>query len=131
MGIPLNDRDMCQNSLEEVIQTINTTAAGGTNTSSQQTNDDKQPCGICKKMVNKNLRYPNYICSDCQAESHPVTEDGVQVDFFNIDISGGFQSKREGASEYGHEHVCFIKNVRCVANEARFGGIVIQSQPLS
>ena len=100
------------------------------NTVSPQTNDDKQPCGICKKMVNKYPRYPKYVCHDCQTESHPVTEDGVQIEFFNADMCGGFLSKREGASEYGNEHVCFIKNVRCVANEARFGGIVIQTDSL-
>ena len=57
-------------------------------------------------------------------ESPPVNENNEKMDFYNLDISGGFMSKVNG--EYSDIHTCFIKNVKCIANEARFGGIVIQ-----
>jgi hypothetical protein len=31
-----------------------------------------------------------------------------------------------GGSDYGQRHVCYVDGVECFANEARFGGIVIE-----
>ena len=86
--------------------------------------ENTQKCGICTRLVRGNARYPNYVCNNCQMESPPVNENNKKMDFYNIDISGGFMSKVNGKS--GEEHTCFIKNIKCYANEARFGGIVIQ-----
>ena len=47
--------------------------------------DDKQKCGICTRMVRRNLRYPNYVCYNCQTESPPVNENNKRIEFFNVD----------------------------------------------
>jgi hypothetical protein len=67
------------------------------------------------------------VCRDCQHESPPVDGQGNPIDFFNVDASGGFLSITiiDGERVRGEEHVCYIKGVKCHANEARFGGIVI------
>ena len=87
----------------------------------------KQKCGICSRFVSLNPRYPNYICYDCQDESPPVNSNNQRVEFGNIDAGGGFKSMVNGVS--GQDHICYIKDVKCYANEARFGGIVIIPYP--
>lgn len=87
----------------------------------------KQKCGICSRFVSANPRYPNYVCYNCQDESPPVNSNNQRVEFGNIDASGGFKSVVNGVS--GQDHICYIKDVRCYANEGRFGGIVIIPYP--
>ena len=87
----------------------------------------KQKCGICSRFVDANPRYPNLVCYNCQDESPPVNVNNQNVEFGNIDASGGFKSVVNGVS--GEDHICYIKDVRCYANEARFGGIVIIPYP--
>ena len=86
--------------------------------------ENTQKCGICTRMVSENPRYPNYVCYNCEKESPPVNENNKRIEFSNADIGGGFISKVNG--KYGDENICYIKNVKCIAREARFGGIVIQ-----
>ena len=84
-----------------------------------------QICPICQESVDRNPRYPKYVCSKCQHDYGVKTKEGLPIEFFNVDISGGFVSEVNGVK--GEEHECYIKNVKCIANEARFGGIVIQT----
>jgi len=86
--------------------------------------DSIQNCSICNREVGKNPRYPKYVCYKCQDESPPVNEDGISIEFGNIDASGGFRSVVNGVR--GAEHICYIKGIRCYADEGRFGGIMIQ-----
>jgi len=44
-------------------------------------------------------------------------------------MSGGFQGAYADSGEAYLSHVCFVKGIRCWADEAKFGGIVIQPQP--
>mgnify|MGYP004058805645 CR=1 FL=1 len=79
-------------------------------------------CPICKKQLPKVARYPNYLCSECCEKA--VTEKGDKISFNNVDIFGGFKSIING--EEGEEHTCYIDDHKCLADEARFGGIVIR-----
>ena len=89
-------------------------------------NENQQKCGICDNFVNASPRYPNYACNSCQVEA--VDQDGNRIDFFNRDAFGGFLSVTTVNDEKieGENHICYIKNIKCCADEGRFGGIVIR-----
>ena len=85
---------------------------------------DTQFCPICSKSVESSARYPRYLCGECASKAK--SKDGRLLKFFNADLSGGFiaQYADTGTSYPGHE--CYIDEIPCFADEARFGGIVIQ-----
>lgn len=91
-----------------------------------QEENNFQPCPICGAAQRPNLRYPRYLCQDCAAQASD--ESGRQLEFSNVSFSGGFQAAYADTGELRESHVCFIRGVRCWADEARFGGIVIQPQ---
>jgi hypothetical protein len=86
--------------------------------------EDKQYCPICASQTQYNSRYPNYICSSCA--ENPLSEDGRSLHFYNISLSGGFGAKYADTGEVRDSHICFVAGRKCWADEARFGGIVIQ-----
>ena len=79
-------------------------------------------CPICKKNKNISLRYPNAVCNNCYNKTK--TEFNEPIHFGNKDIFGGFISLVNDVR--GNEHICYIDGIKCYADEARFGGIVIQ-----
>ncbi len=81
-------------------------------------------CPICNKELRFVERYPNYICGTCVAKS--VDEDGKELSFCNIDMGGGFIALYAKTNIKRNSHICFINNLKCIADEARFGGIVVQ-----
>jgi hypothetical protein len=85
---------------------------------------EKQYCPFCNTEVDFNPRYPNYICPSC--ETNPVDESGRKLEFHNVSFSGGFEARYCDTGEVHDSHICFISGVKCWADEARFGGIVIQ-----
>lgn len=87
---------------------------------------NNQNCPICKCVFKGYNRYPNTICYDCITKYKTLTKDGKEIFFSNVCLFGGFQSKIEGEEQYGTENMCYINNIPCIANEARFGGIIIQ-----
>lgn len=88
-----------------------------------------QKCPICNSDTFQMQRYPNYVCNGCITRYGTRTHDNKKIEFGNVNVFGGFQSKIEGENEYGDVHVCYINEIKCYANEARFGGIVIQPSP--
>ena len=44
-------------------------------------------------------------------------------DFYNDDIEGGFYSLVNNVK--GEIHECYVNNIKCHAEEGRFGGIII------
>lgn len=84
-----------------------------------------QTCPICKTHVQASERYPNYVCEDCKKRA--VNSEGLPVKFFNKDFGGGFIAiARKDNIEYKSEnHVCFINDIECYADEAKMGGIVV------
>ena len=79
-------------------------------------------CPICDKNMIDFERYPKMICHECVLLT--TTENGETIKFYNIDHTGGFLSIVNDVK--GKDHECFINNLKCYADEARFGGIVIQ-----
>jgi DNA-directed RNA polymerase subunit RPC12/RpoP len=85
---------------------------------------DKHNCPICKKELKFIKRYPNYVCNECSSKATSKT--GRKLIFSNINFSGGFEAFYADTKEIYSNHICFIDGVECFADEARFGGIVIE-----
>lgn len=83
------------------------------------------PCPICSNLVRHWDRYPRAVCHTCCGKA--CDDQGRKLGFSNIDISGGFRSVVVETGEEYSSHICFINKVQCWADEARFGGIVIQT----
>lgn len=79
-------------------------------------------CPICDKNMLYFERYPNMICNECVELA--VNKNGDSIKFYNIEPTGGFMSIVNEIK--GEEHECYINNRKCYADEARFGGIVVQ-----
>lgn len=86
--------------------------------------EDNQCCPICKNKTSYNPRYPNYICTSYAKD--PLDEDGRSLQFSNTSMSGGFEAEYTDTGEAYDSHICFVEGKKCWADEARFGGIVIQ-----
>jgi len=84
----------------------------------------KQFCPICGAEVAVVLRYPNYVCRQCAGKASSA--DRRKLSFCNKSHSGGFLAFYADTNEPYDSHVCFIEGIRCRADEARFGGIVIE-----
>ena len=83
-----------------------------------------QRCPICFADVEPSSRYPRYVCRICASKASSA--DGRLLDFSNVDLSGGFAAQYADTRAEYRSHECFIEGIRCHADEARFGGIVIQ-----
>lgn len=81
------------------------------------------PCPICSTLVSHSARYPLAVCQDCH---NTCNAEGQKLSFFNQSISGGFEAVVTDTQENYPSHVCYIAGNKCWADEARFGGIVIQ-----
>lgn len=85
-----------------------------------------QTCPICGAAVEPYPRYPKYVCSDCRNRASDFN--GRKLLFYNASFSGGYiayYADGDGKEEY-NSHDCYIDGIRCKADEARFGGIVIE-----
>ena len=81
-------------------------------------------CPICSEPQDLNERYPKYVCNTCREK--PQSLEGRKLIFFNLSISGGFGARYADSGEEYSSHECYIGDIKCYADEARFGGIVIQ-----
>ncbi|RZJ75091.1 MAG: hypothetical protein EOO45_06705 [Flavobacterium sp.] len=88
-----------------------------------------QLCFNCRNSVQYNPRYPKYICGQCQSLLTDVT--GRSVEYFNTGWSGtgcqGYFAGTNQKEEYNSD-TCYIADKLFTAEEARFGGIVIQAK---
>ena len=93
----------------------------------------KQYCAHCKATVRYNPRYPKHICRNC-ASKKITDENGIEVSFSNVGMSGGLKIhyQKNGTifrtDDSQIEKRCFIEGKPYIATEARFGGIVIESE---
>ena len=83
-----------------------------------------QRCPICSSEVLPNPRYPRYVCDTCAAKA--TSPDRRPLTFANESMSGGFVAHYADSGELYASHECLIDGISCFADEARFGGIVIQ-----
>jgi len=81
-------------------------------------------CPICKVALQAYERYPNYICPSCASKA--TDKHGRLLCFGNINLSGGFEAFYLDNKKKYDSHICYINGIECYADEARFGGIVIE-----
>ncbi len=81
-------------------------------------------CPICGVELEPSARYPAYVCRSCAARATDST--GRALEFGNIGFGGGYDASYIDTGEPYDSHVCYIDGVKCHADEARFGGIVIE-----
>ena len=83
-----------------------------------------QPCPICKAPQPEDPRYPNHLCEPCVQRAK--SEDGRALRFGNTSFGGGFEATYADTGEIHEGHRCWVDGVACWADEARFGGVVVQ-----
>jgi len=85
----------------------------------------EQFCPICGVSVDPSERYPRYVCSSCSQLAE--TADGNRLRFETTEpLGGGFAAYLVDSGEVYDSHTCYIKSRECRADEARFGGIIVQ-----
>ena len=87
---------------------------------------NKYNCPICYAELTRNYRYPNYICAQCSEKATDI--EGKRLIFRNRDLSGGFVAIYKDSQEIYNSNICYINKIICYADEARFGGIVIEKK---
>ncbi|WP_437593852.1 recombinase family protein [Sorangium sp. So ce1000] len=87
--------------------------------------DGTHRCPICGDPLDLWPRHPRAVCGLCKHEA--TDEAGRPLEFFNTSFDGGFGARYAGTGEPRDSHACVIRGVRCRADEARFGGIVIEA----
>ena len=96
---------------------------------------NQTPCPICESMIEYFERYPTYICGNCVAKL--VDVNGVPIRFENQSLlgtgiialllnpaTGDYDLPDQISSMTGE---AFCNGVRCVAEEAHFGGVIVQA----
>jgi hypothetical protein len=88
-----------------------------------------QICPICGDDKRPNPRYPLYLCYKCSAEASD--ESGRKINFQLYHRNGskfvaGFHAVYSDTGELRNSDICYIRGTRCLAEEAYFGGVVIQ-----
>ncbi|MBK7705839.1 MAG: hypothetical protein IPN69_24170 [Acidobacteria bacterium] len=81
-------------------------------------------CPICRKPADHWDRYPKQVCTDCASRTSDQFGRGVL--FSNDDLAGGLVATyNDDGAPYASPY-CWIDGVACIADEHRFGGIVIE-----
>jgi hypothetical protein len=84
-------------------------------------------CLVCNQSFLGYERYPRMVCSECFEKT--VDSKGKRVVFRNGMNGFGFESHhydKKGNVTIKSDHICYIDNKKCYADEARMGGIVIE-----
>lgn len=87
----------------------------------------KTKCQICKSEQIYHQRYPNAVCNKCCSKA--IDKFGNPVAYCNTGEWGGFESVHSVGNEIvrKEDHSCWINEIECYSDEARFGGIVIET----
>ncbi len=85
-----------------------------------------QACPICGTLLEPQHRYPRYVCGTCA--SRAGSADGRPLTFSNEGLDGGYVASYTDTGDSYDSHDCWIDGVACHADEARFGGIVIETK---
>jgi hypothetical protein len=88
-------------------------------------------CPICGTEQPAVSKYPDYLCRSCV--SRASTAEGRRLVLVNTSLTGGFAARYADTEELCEEvtitHVVYVDGVRCWADEASLGGIVVQPRP--
>ncbi|CPU66723.1 Uncharacterised protein [Mycobacteroides abscessus] len=86
-----------------------------------------QHCPLCGTLLRENPRYPRHVCGWCAQD---VTDEaGRPVILANASLTGGYTAQRPDGSPASSEVLAgrvWIDGVALRAQEARFGGVVVQ-----
>jgi len=82
-------------------------------------------CPICRSEKRENKRYPRYLCGGCAANVED--EAGRRLEITNANSGDGIRISYAATGEERMSRECFVQGVRCWAQEAHFGGVVIQA----
>ena len=82
-----------------------------------------QTCPLCAAEVYPSPRYPAYLCRDCARQAKSA--DGRPLRFTNESFSGGFIAYYADTGEEHPGHDCYVDGIKCRADEAHMGGIVV------
>ena len=85
---------------------------------------EKFPCPNCKNDHTTLRRYKDAVCRTCLDIYGTKTKEGIAKYFFNRDEFGGIICFCEEVAT--DDFICYVDNKKCIAEEARFGGIVIR-----
>jgi hypothetical protein len=77
--------------------------------------------------MDADVRHPQRVCETCVGRARD--ENGRLLRFFNTGFSGGFVARLADGGMERESHVCVIDGVRCWADEAYLGGIVVEVAP--
>jgi len=81
-------------------------------------------CPICKTDLEFHSRYPTYVCSRCVEKASD--ESGRILSFSNAGMHGGLIAVYAETNECLDSKICYIDEVKCYADEAYMGGIIVQ-----
>ena len=84
----------------------------------------KYPCPICSTETLFSQRYPLAVCNYCAQKTATINNDPIS--YYNTSAFGGFEGINEKTQQKTTESLCYIDGHKCYAQEARFGGIVVQ-----
>ena len=86
-----------------------------------------QHCPLCGTLLRENPRYPRHVCGWCAQD---VTDEaGRPVILANASLTGGYTAQRPDGSPASSDVLAgrvWIDGVALRAQEARFGGVVVQ-----
>jgi len=83
-----------------------------------------QACPICDEEVKTNPRHPRYLCR--ARVGWATDENAEQVHFFQSSPDGRYAARYVATGDDYPSHECCVDGVKCWADEARFGGIIVQ-----
>ena len=91
-------------------------------------------CPMCNVVLPFVQRYPHYLCSNCC--SRATDSNARRVYMYNRGLGGGFvayydEQCNEEAKQVSETGCVWVDGKKCEAGEARFGGIVVQHNPVS
>lgn len=85
-----------------------------------------QACPVCGVPLEPQARHPRYVCGTCA--SRAGSADGRPLAFSNEGFDGGYVVRYADTGEPYDSHDFWIDGIACHADEARFGGIVIEAK---
>lgn len=84
-------------------------------------------CPICARHQPPRAGHPRYLCAVCTR--HTVDGEGRRIRFYNPITGGGVRGVYVDTGEVTPARLCFVQGIPCLADEVRFGGVIIQALP--